>query len=167
MYPPNGGAVALLPVTRFLPKTREAHLTTPPAPRPQSVGCRVQGVGCRVLGAGCLVQGAGCWKWGVPPPRWRGGASANRAPPSAPQEASTNDAEREFVINNLLVRIHSIIEMLWWTGLAPWEFISTFLEQGRRMAMGFGCGVYPPHGGAAALLPVARVLPKARETRVL
>ena len=24
--------------------------------------------------------------------------------------------ERDFVIDNLLVRIHSIIEMIWWTG---------------------------------------------------
>ena len=23
---------------------------------------------------------------------------------------------------NLLVRIHFIIEVIWWTGLAPWEF---------------------------------------------
>jgi len=29
---------------------------------------------------------------------------------------------REFFIDNLLVRIHFIIEMIWWTGLAPWEF---------------------------------------------
>ena len=44
--------------------------------------------------------------------------------------------EREFFIDNLLVRIHFIIEMFWWTGLAPWEFefpfsgslISTFLK---------------------------------------
>ena len=43
--------------------------------------------------------------------------------------------EREFCIDNLLVRVHFIIEMIWWTGLAPWEFefpfpgslISTFL----------------------------------------
>jgi len=43
--------------------------------------------------------------------------------------------EREFFIDNLLVRIHFII-MIWWTGLAPWEFeflfsgslTSTFLE---------------------------------------
>ena len=27
----------------------------------------------------------------------------------------------EFFIDNLLVRIHFIVEMLWWTGLAPWE----------------------------------------------
>jgi len=40
--------------------------------------------------------------------------------------------EREFFIDNLLVRIH---RCFWWTGLAPWEFefpfpgslISTFL----------------------------------------
>jgi len=44
--------------------------------------------------------------------------------------------EREFFIDNLLVRIHFILEMIWWTGLAPWEFelpfpgslISTFLD---------------------------------------
>ena len=28
----------------------------------------------------------------------------------------------EFLIGHLLVRIHFIIEMTWWTGLAPWEF---------------------------------------------
>ena len=30
--------------------------------------------------------------------------------------------ESEFFIDNLLVRIHLIIEMIWWTGLAPWAF---------------------------------------------
>jgi len=30
--------------------------------------------------------------------------------------------EREFFIGNLLVRIHFIIVMIRWTGLAPWEF---------------------------------------------
>jgi len=30
--------------------------------------------------------------------------------------------ERELVIDILLVRIHFIIVMMWWTGLAPWEF---------------------------------------------
>ena len=30
--------------------------------------------------------------------------------------------EREFVIDNLLVRIHFIIVMIRWTGLASWEF---------------------------------------------
>jgi len=44
--------------------------------------------------------------------------------------------ERELFIDNLLIRIHFIIEMIWWTGLAPWEFefpfpgslITTFLS---------------------------------------
>ena len=31
-------------------------------------------------------------------------------------------AEKEFVFDNLLVRIHFIIVMIGWTGLAPWEF---------------------------------------------
>ena len=30
--------------------------------------------------------------------------------------------EREFFIDNLLVRVHFIIVMIRWTGLAPWEF---------------------------------------------
>ena len=33
---------------------------------------------------------------------------------------------RQFFIDNLLFRIHFIIEMIWWTGLAPWEFESLF-----------------------------------------
>ena len=28
----------------------------------------------------------------------------------------------EFFTDNLLVRIHFTIEMIWWTGLTPWEF---------------------------------------------
>ena len=30
--------------------------------------------------------------------------------------------EREFFIDNLLVRIHFIIVIVRWTGLAPWKF---------------------------------------------
>jgi len=30
--------------------------------------------------------------------------------------------EREFFIDNLLARIHFIVVMIRWTGLAPWEF---------------------------------------------
>ena len=30
--------------------------------------------------------------------------------------------EREFFIDNLLVRIQCTVEMIRWTGLAPWEF---------------------------------------------
>jgi len=48
-------------------------------------------------------------------------------------------SEREFFIDNLLARIHFIIVMIRWTGLAPWEFefpfpgslTSTFLMIGR------------------------------------
>ena len=35
---------------------------------------------------------------------------------------STPSSKREFLIENLLVRIHFIIVMIRWTGLAPWEF---------------------------------------------
>jgi len=35
-------------------------------------------------------------------------------------------SEREFFIDNLLVRIHFIIVMIRLTGLAPWEFEFTF-----------------------------------------
>ena len=34
--------------------------------------------------------------------------------------------EREFFIDNLLVRIHFINTMMWWTGLAPQECESPF-----------------------------------------
>ena len=34
--------------------------------------------------------------------------------------------ERDFFIDSLLVRIHLIIVMIWWTGLAPWEFVFPF-----------------------------------------
>jgi len=62
------------------------------------------------------------------------GASAS---PRAPRTCQ-GGAEREFFIDNLLVRIHFIIVMIRWTGLAPWEFgfpfpgslTSTFLEGG-------------------------------------
>jgi len=35
--------------------------------------------------------------------------------------------ERDFFIDNLLVRIHFIIVMIRWTGLVPWEFEFPFL----------------------------------------
>ena len=31
-------------------------------------------------------------------------------------------SEREFLIDNLLVRVHFMIVVIRWTGLAPWEF---------------------------------------------
>ena len=35
-------------------------------------------------------------------------------------------SERDFFIDNLLVRIHFIVEMIRWTGLAPWELEFSF-----------------------------------------
>ena len=34
----------------------------------------------------------------------------------------TSCRERDFFIDNLLARIHFMIEMILWTSLAPWEF---------------------------------------------
>jgi len=36
-------------------------------------------------------------------------------------QARPSSREREFFIHNLQVRIHFIIVMIRWTGLAPWE----------------------------------------------
>ena len=41
--------------------------------------------------------------------------------------------DREFFIDNLLVRIHYIIVMIRWTGLAPWEFEFSFLLSDTRV----------------------------------
>jgi len=67
-----------------------------------------------------------------------------RAEAPAPEAADTR-RERELVIDNILVRIHFIIVMIRWTGLAPWEFefpfpgslTSTFLA-GVRGSTRFG-----------------------------
>jgi len=40
----------------------------------------------------------------------------------SPARCRANPAERELFIDNLLVRIHFIIVMIRWTGVAPWEF---------------------------------------------
>ena len=45
---------------------------------------------------------------------------------SGSQMLARGEAEREFFIDSLLVRIHSLIEMIWTTGLAPWELIFSF-----------------------------------------
>ena len=42
--------------------------------------------------------------------------------------------EREFSIGNLLVRIHMIIEMIWWTGLAPWG-LNSLLQKPYNLPM--------------------------------
>ena len=35
--------------------------------------------------------------------------------------SSNHATERDFFIDKPLVRIHYIIEMIWWAGLEPWE----------------------------------------------
>jgi len=57
-------------------------------------------------------------------------------------------SKREFFIDNLLVRIHFIIEMIWWTGLAPWEsefpfpgsLICTFPVKSSQLPISFDVG---------------------------
>ena len=44
-----------------------------------------------------------------------------QVPPSGLDLAAEVE-QRGFSIDNLPVRIHLIIEMIWWTGLAPWKF---------------------------------------------
>ena len=46
--------------------------------------------------------------------------------------------EREFFIDNIMVRIHFIIVMIRWTGLAPWEFEFPF--PGSLTSTFQGCG---------------------------
>ena len=41
---------------------------------------------------------------------------------ASPREHAHAAPERESFIGNVLVRIHFIIVMIMWTGLAPWEF---------------------------------------------
>ena len=52
----------------------------------------------------------------VRPPRSESASSATAAWSAAP------GGERVLFIDNLLVRIHFIVVMIRWTGLAPWEF---------------------------------------------
>ena len=44
------------------------------------------------------------------------------APASSSEMYDLPCHQRELFIDNLLVRIHFIIVMIRWTGLAPWEF---------------------------------------------
>ena len=64
-------------------------------------------------------------------------------------------------IDNLLVRIRFVVEVIWWTGLAPWEFefpfpgslISTFLVRARKL-----CSAGDPlhHSTPNTVEPMAR-----------
>ena len=88
-----------------------------------------------------------------------------RIPGSAPRLSRpllTMQGEREFFIGNLLVRIHVIIVMIRWTGLAPWEFefpfpgslISTFLRLSRPLLTMQGERALPARAGAECALRV-------------
>ena len=46
--------------------------------------------------------------------------------PTSLLQVASQPHEREFFIDDLLVRLHFIIVMIRWTGLAPWEFESPF-----------------------------------------
>ena len=73
--------------------------------------------------------------------------------------------QREFFIDYLLVRIHFIIVMIRWTGLAPWEFefpfpgslASTFLVADTPLCGGRLCGglfsSYSAHASLEVLIP--------------
>ena len=52
--------------------------------------------------------------------------SCRARPARARRRRPSSAAEREIFIDNLLVRIHYIIVMIKWTGLAPWEFVFPF-----------------------------------------
>ena len=54
-----------------------------------------------------------------------------RAPPPGRHLLRQGASQRQFFIDNLLVRINFIIVMIRWTGLAPWEFEFPFPSQGR------------------------------------
>ena len=53
-----------------------------------------------------------------------GGEPLNPEPQALNSWSST--IERDFFFDNLLVRMRFIMAMIWWTGLAPWEFESPF-----------------------------------------
>ena len=59
--------------------------------------------------------------------------------------AATSPADREFFIDNLIVRIHIFIVMIRWSGLVPWEFD------------GAGVGRAPDRLARLSRLPLARL----------
>ena len=65
-----------------------------------------------------------------------------------------NASARELFIDNLLVRIHLIIVMIRWTGLAPWEF--EFSVPGKENASSVGAQALLQAEGVC-LHPVRRI----------
>ena len=84
-------------------------------------------------GSGFGVWGLGSRVWGAGFSTSAPGKMSDAGPCTIIQIAYTNSNvrmlegdERDFFIDNLQLRIHFIIEMIWWTGLAPWEFDLSF-----------------------------------------
>ena len=82
--------------------------------------------------------------------------------------------ERDLFIDNFLVRIHFIIEMIQWTGLAPWEFEFPFpgslkerrTQTARRAGVREGAQQKRGEGAGPARISVEIVEP-AFEVRVV
>ena len=83
------------------------------------------------------MQGVGC-AFGV-------AMAANGSKASAATRAC--ERGRELFIHNLLVRIHFIIAMIRWTGLAPWEFEFPFRVGEDRVLDGPASGEKSFKGG--------------------
>ena len=73
------------------------------------------------------MGGAFSYERGTPVPP-RGGSPGGRVGTDqlVPTPVAQELPAREFFISNLLVRIHFIIVMITWTGLAPWKFETPF-----------------------------------------
>ena len=61
------------------------------------------------------------------------------APRRRRRGAARSPPARDFFVDNLLVRIHFIIVMIRWTGLAPWELEFPF--PGRLISTFIGCPI--------------------------
>ena len=85
------------------------------------------------------------------------GGGSRRGTKKAPRvSAALPCQESEFFIDDLLVRIHFIIVMIRWTGLAPWEFEFPITYQ--SLQVGAWSGVAASAGEAVEALHRGRVL---------
>ena len=71
--------------------------------------------------------------------------------------------ERDFFIDNLLVRNHSIIEIMRWTGLAPWELkfrfpVALHLPSYRQQRRGVSHSLLPQSSPTSPRLPPTSLL---------
>ena len=64
-------------------------------------------------------------------------------------------AERFFFIDNLLVRIHFIIVMIRWSGLAPWEFEFPFPGSLTSTFLANPLAAFPAAASGYSLLPTS------------